>query len=769
MQDIYQTFEFYKIKESILEFSKSEVSKEKINDLTMLSSLEEVSKELAKLNEMISINLRFGNLPITNSANALKLIDIAKKTAILTPRDLNLIADDVITMNNVLKFLHSIDVSYPLIKEIATHFVDLDNLEKEIHRVITSSLTIADNATPTLKEIRTKLKKLENSLTSKAASLAFSYGSYLNDEHATLRDGHFVLPVKTSDKSKVVGVIYDVSDSGNTTFIEPLEIVQLNNEITSLRVEENDECRKILKQLTSLVLLQESEILNNNRLIGELDFLQSKSMYANLTNSNIAEISNKQEIELVDARHPLIDKTKVVSNTYHLDEEKRIIIISGPNAGGKTVSLKVVGLLTLMNQCGLAIPVSKAKLGYFKHIYIDIGDSQSLSDNLSTFSAHMSHISEITSLTKGKDLVLIDELGTGTDPKEGEAIAISVTNHLIKTHCLAMISSHFSALKQLALSTSYIENSSMIFDEEKLVPTYIFKQGVPGKSYGLDVASRYGISLEIIEESKKFIKEHAINNVDELMDTLQKKVEETTKLENKLLAQQKELDKLEKKLKVDEQNIKEKREHLLESVNEEKKQIIDNTKEEIDNIMKALSSGEMKLHQIIELKKKVENLDNNDDVEIYFTDDLAIGDYVEIPSLELYGKIMRINSSKAEINSDGGLTLKIDLNRCKKANHVEIKNVNKVSKPKEIDVSSVPIELNIIGLHADEASDAIYMYLDKCRMKSLKKVRIIHGFGSGTLRKVTHEILKKQKDLTYRLGNEYEGGGGATVITFNDR
>jgi DNA mismatch repair protein MutS2 len=281
MQDIYVTFEFNKIQSAIKEYSKTEIARDNIDQLKMFSSSKEVKESLLDLDEMISIVNRFGVMPIATSANALYLIDLAKKTGLLTPRDLNLIADDVLTSKNILKFIEKVDLSYNRIKSKTSSFMDLTSLEKEIHRVVTPSLTISDKASPELKEIRDKIRRLENNLQQKVASLAFTYSKYLNDDNATIRDGHFVLPVKTVDKNKVLGIIYDVSDSGATTFIEPMEIVQINNQLTSLKVEENEEIRKILKGLTALVLLQEKEIIHNNAIIAELDFLIAKSLYAN--------------------------------------------------------------------------------------------------------------------------------------------------------------------------------------------------------------------------------------------------------------------------------------------------------------------------------------------------------------------------------------------------------------------------------------------------------------------------------------------------------
>ena len=767
MQDIYQTFEFNKIKEHILEYAKTELAKVYIDELKMFENQEAIKNALLDLNEVSSIIVRFGPLPINNSANALVLIDMAKKTGLLTPRDLHLIAEDVLTINKISAFLKKIENGYPRIIEITQGFMDLTNLEKEIHRVITNSLTVADHATPTLYQIRTKLKKVEVELQQKIASIALSYAKYLNDDNITIRDGHFVLPVKTVDKSRINGIVYDVSDSGNTTFIEPLEIVQINNEITALKVQENEEVRKVLKALTALVLLQESEIITNNKIIAKLDFLSAKANYMNEINGEIAECVDSQTVELISARHPLIDPRKVVANSFILNEEEPIIIISGPNAGGKTVSLKTVGLLVMMHQSGLALPIRKGQLGFFKHIYIDIGDNQSLSDNLSTFSAHISQIGEIINLVGGKDLVLLDELGTGTDPKEGEALAVEVTKHLENKHALAMISSHFAAMKEYAFLSPKICNASMIFDEEHLSPTYIFKQGVPGKSYALEVASRYGIDNKIISNAKAFLNENSQNSSAELLDILQKKIEETTKLQDELNKKEAELDKRSKKLENDEEIFATKKENMMKDVKEEKEELIANAKKEIEDIISKMHNSDMKVHEVIALKKELEELEEKQEEEIY-NEDIQVDDYVSIPSMNIYGKVTRIKGNKAHIVSDSGLSFDVS----KEKLHIVPKpKVGKtVVKKTNYDLAintKVGLELNLIGMHVDEAKVALTKYLDNVRLKRLGQVRIIHGFGSGALRKMVRDYLDTQKGLSYRPGGEHEGGGGCTVVIFD--
>ena len=766
MQDIYDTFQFELIKETIYSFAKTERAREEIESLIMLTDIKELKDELELLKETMSLIQRYGEMPISPSLNAIKMIEEAKRSGLLTPRELNMIAEDALTSHKIKAFLKKIELMYPLLKDIVDGFIDLSNLEKEIHRVISNSLSIKDDASKELSSIRKRIAKCRDLLEDKMSSIAFSYSQYLSDDNVTLRDGHLVLPVKTAMKSKVPGIIYDVSDSGNTTFIEPLEIVQINNEMTSLRLEEQEEIRRILKQLTSLVLMMENEVLNNNQIIARLDYLSAKAIYGLEINGVVATISDEEVIDLVNARHPLIDKSKVVANSYHLNKTIRIIIISGPNAGGKTVSLKTVGLLTLMNQCGLPIPADKATLSYFNHIYIDIGDNQSLSDNLSTFSAHMSHLSEIIQNAKGKDLVIIDELGTGTDPKEGEALAFAITKYLERKHAFALISSHFDALKEYAFLSENIDNSSMLFNERELKPTYIFRQGIPGKSYALDVANRYGIKEEIVIEARKFLESKGENKTDELISALLQKITDATELEKKLKQKEAELARLQKQYDADKRNLEEKRQRLLEDVQKEREEIIRKAKEQVEEIMSMMNKGDLKLHEIIELKKQIEELEENEE-EVEFNEELKVGDYVSYPSLGLAGKIISIKGNKAKITTDNGFTFEANMINLTKIDEPKDNNVKKKQTNYEININtSMSLELNLIGMRTDEAKDALIKYLDNCRLKHLSQVRIIHGFGSGALRKMVHAYLDTQKDLTYRPGGEHEGGGGATVVIF---
>lgn len=764
MQDIYKTFEFNKIQEKLLEYTKTDLAKVYINELKMFDDIGQVKESLLFLNEVSSLLLRYGPLPISSSANAIKLIEIAKKTALLTPRDLYLLSDDIETINKINVYLKKVDSSYPLVNKLNEQFYDLSGLFNKIRSMINSSLTVVDSATPELNRIRHELKVKEAKLLSLTSTLAIKYGDCLSDSGDTIRDGHFVLPVKTSYKNKILGVIYDVSSTGNTTFIEPLEVVQLNNEITQLKVQENEEVRKVLKELTALVLIQENEVLTNNALIAKLDFNVAKSLYGKEIDGVIATLSDNQLVDIKKGRHPLLNAKKVVANDYHLDEDKRIIIISGPNAGGKTVTLKTVGIIVLMNQCGLMVPAFKATLGFFKHIYLDIGDNQSLSDNLSTFSAHMSQIAEITSLAKGKDLILLDELGTGTDPKEGEAIAISVTKHLESKHSLCMISSHFDALKEYAFLSTNVENSSMIFDEEHLLPTYIFSLGIPGKSYALDVARRFGLEENLIKDAKEYLKQDKSNDATSLINELQKKMVNITMLEKENTSKAKELDSIRKEIDIEKESLKQRKASLLKDAKIEKEEMLDKARTEIDEILSSLNK-DSKLHEVIEVKNRLNELKEKEEDHL-FNEEININDYVLYPKLNIEGKVVLIKGDKVSISTSDGFTFKVEKNVLTK-----IDAPKEIIRPHKSNIdnhlkTNVGLELNIIGLRREEAKDKVIKYIDDCRIKRFKTVRIIHGFGSGILRKMVHEYLDTQKDITYRLGDGFEGGSGATVVTF---
>ncbi|MCQ2772886.1 MAG: hypothetical protein MJ238_06430, partial [Bacilli bacterium] len=544
MQNVYEKFEFEKIRETIASFARTEVGKAKALSLMMFDSSILMREELAKLDETIVLQYRFGTFPIGNSADLEKPVTLAKKGMVLSIEELERVANDVLEQKSVRNYFKQVDNS-PLLLEYVSNFPDIAHVEVAIHKVIAPDLSIFDNASPKLKGIRVAITKLESEMKRKLGYVLGENKDYLSADQLTMKNGHYVLPVANAHKHKVKGIVQDVSGSGETTFIEPEILVALNNKMYELKNEEKAEIRRLLAELSAKVSVNSDDILRSNKMIGYLDFLQSKALYAEKTKSHVSIYSDKPRVELYNARHPLLDPTKVVANDFVLSDTNSLVIISGPNAGGKTVALKTLGILVMMNQCGLAIPTTEGPtLSYFKHIYVDIGDSQSLSDNLSTFSGHMKNISEIMDNVGGKDLVLLDEVGTGTSPKEGEAIAYAVISYLIRKHSLTMISSHFEGLKAYALSSKEVTNASMLFDEENLLPTYKLKMGLPGESYGLIVAKRFGLNEEIIKSAQSYLGGHENESVAE---AIKKLTEVTRKTEEERLNVEKMKAELERK------------------------------------------------------------------------------------------------------------------------------------------------------------------------------------------------------------------------------
>ena len=769
MKNLYDTLEFNKIQEKLNLYIKTEVGKNLVNTLELSTDFFLLQKELSFVEEMMNLIVRFGTLPIISSSDLAIKIGFAKKGGILTPKDLNDIAEDIETSSKVISFVKKCEGNYENIKDFIKDFNILNHLSNSIKGVISPSLTIYDNASSKLKSIRTKIVSTQQELTARINSLVRTYSSILSDGNITLRNDHFVLPVKTTEKNKIQGIIHDVSNTGETTFIEPNSIVELNNKIYVLKLEEQEEIKRILLELTKEVLSYENEILTNNQMLGYLDFVQAKSLYGNDIDGYVATLEKEQQIHLIGAKHPLLNKDTCIPNSFELNKDHRIMIITGPNAGGKTVALKTVGLLILMNQCGLPLPTSKKPiLSIFNNIYLDVGDNQSIQDNLSTFSAHITNIAQIVKNIGGKDIVLIDELGTGTSPNEGEALAISVINEILFKNSFGIISSHFEGVKILAMQNDNIINASALFDEEKLLPTYKIKVGMPGKSYGVDVASRLGMPEHIIDNAKNYLANHQEQNLDNAINKLEKQFILNEKLSEELNAKLKNIEAKEIESNKILANIDKIKEEAMLEAEEQKEELLKKARMEIDSILKELKENEIKLHTITAAKKALENLET-EEIEVDSPNqEVEINDYVKIKDTNMQGKIIRKVKNNITVITQEGLSINTTTNKVIKTMAPAKKVAPRMTKGDQmIFKQSVPLELNVIGLHVDEALEKVEKYLDTCLARKIKSCRLIHGSGTGALRSAIHNYLKTLKSVdSFRLGGAGEGGVGATVVTF---
>ena len=765
MPNIYDVLEFSKIRTQIAAFSQSDLGKSKALSLEIVGK-DLLASELAILDEMMVLNLRYGHLPMMTSANLAQKVEYALKGGTLTAEDLEAVAYDVIITGKIIQSIRKREDNFPLLNSKIRQFKALEQLEKNIHRIVGPDLGILSSASSTLASIRKQITETERKMSIRMQGVIESLRDYMTEPVATIRNGHFVLPIKTAYKAKVSGVIHDISDTGMTTFIEPEWAVESNNQIYILKIEEREEIQRLLKELSVLVAQNAGDILNNNELIGYLDFLQSKALYGIAIDGKIAELSETRIINLYKARHPLIDPKVVVANDFIFDQKTRIIVISGPNAGGKTVALKTLGLMVLMNQCALALPTIKpAILSYFANIYADIGDNQSLASNLSTFSGHIKNLAEIADQAGTNDLILLDEIGTGTSPLEGEALAISFLEYLANVGAFVFCSSHYDGLKDYALNSEGVINASVLFDEQKMTPTYVLKTGVPGRSYGLEMADRYQLSKSIINRAHEILKNQGHDQSISALQNLQKLISENEANARILNDEMKKNALAVKNLEERQQKLENQRLHLLEDVEAAKRETIAKAEKEIDAIFDALKNPNLKMHEVIEAKRRLKNLDEEEvEVTKRHDDDIQVGDYVTISELGIYGRVERIQGERIYLLSPDGLKFTSSKNKIRV---IEEPKTQKIEKPVYSPTvsSDVKLELNVIGLYVEEALQEVGKYLDGVRLKRFSQVRIIHGFGTGALRRAIHEYLKKCDFVeSFRPGDQHEGGGGATVV-----
>ena len=771
MLDIYGTLEIKAVLEEIALETHSELSRAKIISLRMLSNKDEIRLCLKQVEEMMRLLNERDTLPIQASFDLTKFLDIAKKGGVLSIGELDHIALDIETSQKLHQYFARLDHhTYPSIFELKEQLYDLTKLDERIRNVISPNLSVLDTASPELNRIRKQILKLTGSVQDLSRGLVARYAEFLSEKAITIRNDHFVLPVQTSYKNKVPGIIHDISDTGATTFVEPQELVQLSNQIYALRVEEKEEIYRLLKMLTEQVAFHEGEINSNNRVIALLDEISAKAIYGIKHHCQVANLSDEQVITIEGARHPLIKNEVVVDNDFALSKEQSMIIISGPNAGGKTVALKTLGLMVMMNQMGLAIPTrTPANLGYFPKIYADIGDNQSLSDNLSTFAAHVSNLSTITHFVTGKDLVLLDELGTGTSPREGEALALAVSDFLLNKHVFSVISSHFDKMKEFAYAKENVVNAMMIFDEQKLLPTYKLKIGSSGRSYGLEMAERYHLDQKVINHAKRYLSNDKSVSFNDVLDRLNHLVNENEQTKKSLAEQERLLNGREKHVHHEEEVLRNKKEKLLEDVKHEQKKIIDQATQKVDLIMKNIDKDHLKLHEIIHAKTELKKLSEEKEEEEIYLDHvpITVDDYVEVKGLGLVGRVKKISGEKVNVVTEDGFDVKTKLDQLVKVDEPLSHKKIQTNIDHEMNIKTdVKLELNIIGYHIDEGIEAVSKYLDECRLRHFKTVRIIHGMGSGQLRAAVHAYLKKLDFVEdFHYGSTYDGGTGATVVT----
>lgn len=661
-------------------------------------------------------------------------------------------------------------------------------IRREISRCILSEDEISDDASSELKRIRRSMKTTNDKIREQLSVTVNSSGDMLRDNIVTMRNGRYCLPVKQEYKSAFQGMIHDQSSTGSTFFIEPMAIVKLNNDLAELAMKEQDEIERILASISSICAPETEGLERDVILLAELDFIFAKAKLSKKMQGS-EPIFDDNYIEIKKGRHPLIPRDRVVPIDVTLGKDYRLLIITGPNTGGKTVSLKTVGLFTLMGQAGLHIPAfDGSHLRVFHEVYADIGDEQSIEQSLSTFSSHMTNTVSILKRADKNTLALFDELGAGTDPVEGAALAISILDNLLQRNVTAMATTHYSELKIYALSTDQVENASCEFDVESLQPTYRLLIGIPGKSNAFAISSKLGISDEIIEKAKSLVDEDS-KSFEDVVTGLESTRKELDEERAKAAAYREEIERQKKKLAEKNERIDKAKEKILRRANEEANEILQKAKDMADDSIRKynkwmdgskgnVSDMERQRSAIREqLKKTGEKLATKQKGNRPKTapGKLSIGDLVMVHSMGVKGTVMSLPNAKgkcfvqmgimrSEVNADDLELLEEETLQNRKEQLRERSGAGKIKMMKSLQVSS---SINLIGKTVDEAIALLDKYLDDAYLAKLHQITIIHGVGTGALRNAVQAHLKKSKYIkTYRMGEYGEGGYGVTVAEF---
>lgn len=664
----------------------------------------------------------------------------------------------------------------------------LTPLASEIRRCILSEEEIADDASPTLKHIRRSMSLTNDKIHSQLNSMINgSYRTYLQDAVVTMRNNRYCIPVKSEYKGQVPGMVHDQSSTGSTFFIEPAAIVNLNNELKELSIKEQEEIDAILASLSAQASLHTEALLADQRAMTVLDFIFAKASLAMEQNATMPVFRTDHQIRIRQGRHPLIDKKKVVPIDIHLGSDFDLLIITGPNTGGKTVSLKTVGLLTLMGQSGLHIPaLDRSELSIFREVYADIGDEQSIEQSLSTFSSHMTSIVSILKNADADSLCLFDELGAGTDPTEGAALAISVLDYLHNRGIRTMATTHYSELKVYALSTNFVENACCEFDVETLRPTYRLLIGVPGKSNAFAISSKLGLPDYIIEDAKRHITEDKENFEDLLTDLENSRIIiEKERLEIESYKQ--EIKSLKERLESKQEKIDQSRDRILREANEKAREILQDAKDVADETirtfqkagasssMKELEKSRQKVRDKISEKNDKLALKNNAPThKVLKPNQIKLGDSVKVVSMGLKGTVSSLPDKSGKlfvqcgiIRSQVALSDLVPIEE--ETIHTGKMQRTSSGKLKMSKSFSVSTEINLLGKTVDEALSELDKYLDDAYLAHLPSVRIVHGKGTGALRSAVQNYLRKNKIVkSYRQGEFGEGDAGVTIAVFKE-
>ncbi len=781
MNNYLEKLEYNKILEKLSTYAITYLGKDYCSQLLPSDNKEIVKNMLKETEEAVNLLYRCNTPPIYEIADNTINLKILESYGTLSIKSILELSNILTISEKLKKYFYAEHVKSEDFQILNLLFSELylnNSITEKILNSIIDENTIDDNASKELSNIRRKQRIIEQDIKSKLNTYlhSSSYSKYVQENVVTIRNNRYVIPIKEEYRSQIKGFVHDISSSGSTVFIEPVSVFELNNEIANLKIEENLEIEKILQNLTKLFYPYIEDLKRDICIISQLDFIFAKAKYSKNFDGITPIINDDKKIKLINAKHPLLDQNIAVPISLTLGEKYSSLVITGPNTGGKTVTLKTIGLLTAMACSGLNIPATeKTSIYVFDKIFADIGDDQSISDSLSTFSSHMKNIVDIVNNSTENSLILVDELGSGTDPVEGASLAISILSHFRMNNILTVATTHYQELKKYALVTDGFENASVEFDINTLSPTYHLLVGVPGKSNAFEISQKLGLSENIIKVAKSNLTKKDVD-FEELLKNI---YDNKSQIENEKIEISKELEKvsnLRKSLERDNSKLLEQEREIINNAKINARTILLDAKEEANEIISKMnnySNSNSELNNLRnQLNKTIKDISISvPDNETSSRDSLAINDAkpnteVFVTTLGQNGVIVSNISKSNEVQVQiGSMKMSINIKNLEKLKTSNNKNNSTVSYNSVSKTRTAKSELNIIGLNVEEAIFVVDKFLDDSYLAKLETVRIVHGKGTGKLREGIHKFLKTNSHVkSFRLGTYGEGEMGVTVV-----
>lgn len=755
--------EFSKILDQVAMYAHSSLATKRVLDLTAYKDLDELHDEIKRTNEAMDIARLLGRLPINAMDDISGAIKLAKTDAILSPEELYAIYHVLDNVSHLKSYFASYEGEIVALRDYATTLEGDEHLKSEIERCILPDFSIADDASAALLKIRKSMRSLTSSIRKTMESYLKTSGDALSLDNLTSRNDRLVLAVKSDHRSEIKGLVHATSASGQTFYIEPERVVTMNNELNDLRADEQEEIRRILKTLSRYVKRIAISLSYDLELVTVLDFIFAKAEYGNFIDGMMPDVVQNGNLSLHQARHPLINPEKVVANDIIL--KQKVLMITGSNTGGKTVTLKTAGLLSLMAEAGLPVSATKATIPFFDEIYVDMGDDQSIAESLSTYSSHVKKQIQYLHLASKHSLVLIDEIGSGTDPQEGSALAKAMIDAFIQKGCTLIITTHYGSLKNYGQAHDDIALASVGFNIETMKPTYKLKLDTIGSSYAFEIAENLGMDEAIIKKALAYQQEDE-NETERLAKKLAIKEAELSEKEEyltKTLAQaQADKQSYEKKLA----GIERQREATLEQAKKASNALLDDAKKMIDEIVKEVREKDnIKDHEVLNAKHMLDDLKYEKKQKVKVQNHtFVVGDHVKIDSMNREGDISEVLKNHQVTVLVSGLAIKLkDTDITFLHPKTKVQKVKSGGRPKMKKTGHY--EVNIIGMRYQEAMDTVDKFIDDAIVLGYPSVRIVHGMGTGVLRNGVRKMLKTNKNVkAFRDGGPNEGGLGATVV-----